>query len=163
MKRVLWLSLVLAACGDDDVLPTDGGIDDASPDALVEDAGPACAVGRWSPTSDDLHQWPDPSLLVEDESRATGYRLAFDETRFAPLLRRMAGYSPIFTEDLPTLDGFGSTSGIFFRFERAFDPEGIPDGVETATPTRGSAWPSSTTYRGSCRSRHAPPTRARRS
>lgn len=140
MQRALslFLAFALFACGDDDA-PTsdagsDAGLDDAAPPV---DAGPSCTVGLWDPLGDDLHQWPDPTLLREDSSRATGYSLFFDETRFAPLLTRFAGYAPIFTEDLTELDGFGSTSGIFFRFGRAFDAESLPSGLGTAEAVAG--------------------------
>lgn len=133
-----FLALALVACGDDDA-PTsdagsDAGLDDAAP---TIDAGPSCTIGLWNPLADDLHQWPDPTLLREDSSRATGYSLFVDETRFAPLLARFAGYAPIFTEDLSELDGFGSTSGIFFRFGRAFDADALPNGLSTANPDAG--------------------------
>ena len=132
------LTFALVACGDDDApasdAGSDAGLDDAAPPL---DAGPSCTVGLWDPLGDDLHQWPDPTLLREDSSRATGHSLFFDETRFAPLLTRFAGYAPIFTEDLAELDGFGSTSGIFFRFGRAFDEEALPSGLETAEADAG--------------------------
>ncbi len=132
------LTFALVACGDDDApasdAGSDAGLDDAAPPL---DAGPSCTVGLWDPLGDDLHQWPDPTLLREDSSRATGHSLFFDETRFAPLLTRFAGYAPIFTEDLSELDGFGSTSGIFFRFGRAFDEEALPSGLETAEADAG--------------------------
>lgn len=125
-----------AACGDDDGGAPDADLVDADLTDAEEDAGPTCTVGRFDPDSDDLHQWPDPTLLREDATRATGFHLHADPARFDALFARLGGYAPIFAEDLPELDGFGSTSGIYFRFGRAFTGE-IPSGLSTASPAAG--------------------------
>lgn len=129
------LALVVASlsgCGDDDPGPP---ADAATLDA-AQDAGPSCTVGLFDPESSDLHQWPDPTLLREDATRATGFHLYADPARFDALFARLASYTPIFVEDLPSLDGFGSTSGVFFRFGRAFSGP-IPTGLATASPAVG--------------------------
>jgi len=125
---------LVVACGDDSVpLPFDAGggeedagvVADAAPDAGPVDAGPTCT--EWLAGS-ELAAWPDDSLLVRDDSTATGWRLAFDEARFPDTVERLSGFAPVFTEDLPTLDGFGNNAQAYFRFGRAFDMERVPSG-----------------------------------
>lgn len=136
--------LVCAGCGDDDgsidVGPElDGGVDatlDATPDA-PPDAGPSCTVSAWDPEGGELANWPDESLLVEDPSTGTGYRLVLDPGRYEETLGAIGGYLPIFTEDLSALDGFGNNAQAFFRFGRAFDVAALPSGDATASPTAG--------------------------
>ena len=151
MRVLSVLVLVLAAmsapaCGGSNGAPDggsgDGGPTDASADSPfvddgVADAGPSCTVFSWDPEGGELARFPEPGLLVDDPSSGTGFRLSFDATRYAETVGMAAGYVPVFTEDLPRLDGFGLNAQAFFRFGRAFDPAQLPDGDATAAPTAG--------------------------
>lgn len=134
---VLLLGGALPGCGDDDAGTLDGGSDAAIDAVETPDAGPSCAVLEWTETGSDLAMWPDPTMLETADDTETGFRLRFDEARFADELMRFGGYAPIFTEDLPELDGFGNNAGIFFRFGRHFDPAMLPEAEATAAPGAG--------------------------
>ncbi len=140
--RISALCLIaLVACGDDDDTELDAGPNDTGVDA--SDAGmdvddpdaPSCTVGLWDPDGTELHQWPDPSLLAEDSATGTGFRLDFNATGYDASSFR--GYAPLFTEDLPDLDGFGSNAQAYFRFGRGFDVARVPTAEATESPDAG--------------------------
>ncbi len=153
MTRALVCLALIAAlgCGDDDdlFLDADTGTDatDASdaPDgdasdtdlADTEEPEPTCTVSLYDLDSEVLANWPERELLVEDDSTDTGVRVTYDAERFPILNGRPNGYVPVFTEDLPTLDGFGINAEAFFRFGRAFDVTQIPTGDVTRTADAG--------------------------
>ena len=128
-----FLVLLFSGCGDDGMpSPPDAGPADAPlPDGGMDggqDAGPSCTVLMWEPGSGEITRWPEPELVVDDATTGTGVRLSFDEDRYAATLAVARGFGPVFTEDLPDVDGFGINSEIFFRFGRAFDPTMLPSG-----------------------------------
>jgi len=125
---LLVLLIALAACGDDDtpMTPSDAGLD------ANEDAGPSCTVGMFDLARHDIEVWPEPRILVDDATTATGKRLYVDPAVWGDLLSSAGGYAPVFTEDLAELDGFGVNAEAFFRYGRAFDRALLPTGA-TAT------------------------------
>ncbi len=137
--RVVGVALLLGAfgCGDDDAGGVDAGGDAFAEDAFVPDAGPSCTELLWDPTDSEITMWPDPSMLVTSTETDTGFALTFDEVRFADSLTRFGGYAPVFTEDLPELDGFGNNASAFIQFGRHFDVEMLPTAEETGSGTAG--------------------------
>jgi hypothetical protein len=126
------LALLMLAAGCDGA--------SAPPDTTLDggvDGGPSCTVLDWDPDSGELTRWPEPSLLVADDSTETGVRLRFDEAAFPGTSRALAGYLPVFTEDLAELDGFGVNAEVFFVFGRAFDVATLPSGERTTEPDAG--------------------------
>ena len=132
------VALALVACGDDDgsMDAGEGGVDapiDAGVD--VDPDAPSCTVGLWDPSGTQIHQWPDPTLLAEDVSTGTGFRLDFNATSYDATAFR--GYAPLFTEDLDDLDGFGANAHAFFSFGRGFDASMLPTAEATESPDAG--------------------------
>ncbi len=144
----VWLAALacaaLIACDDDpgpaeglphDAAVADGGAADATADggaadALAPDAAPAprCAVTqRWALDSDEIELWPDPRLLVEDPSTASGYRLDPDAERVPWMATppRIVGDT---LNDLGALSGFARTGAVLFRFTAPVI--GVPSGAE---------------------------------
>src|SRR5437867_9184034 len=111
MKRwSLVCVLLCAACGDD---------------------GPTPATMMWSPAGGELGAYPDDALTRDDPASRTGLRLALDTSRIPSLAKLPETFQKVFRA-LGTLDGFGLTSGIIVRFDRALDPASVPSGEATA-------------------------------
>ncbi|MEZ4335476.1 MAG: hypothetical protein R3B82_02515 [Sandaracinaceae bacterium] len=81
----------------------------------------ACAT----PPSTELyaHPWPDERLRRED---GTASAATFPEGNGAPLRQACV-------ESLRGVDGFGTTSGIFFPFDAPLDPRSLPDVAASGT------------------------------
>ncbi len=126
MRRLVLASALLSACGPS-VSPADAG----------PDAGPSCTVLDWDPASGSLTRWPEPALVTADATTETGVRLHFDDALFSETTRVLAGYRPVFTEDLAELDGFGVNAETFFVFNRAFDAASLPSGEATLHANAG--------------------------
>lgn len=124
------LAMSLLGCGNA------SGDPDASAEGGADIAPRACTLGLWDPDGSELVSWPDPSLLNDDPSTRTGYRLAF-AGRYPDTLARMGGFAPVYAEDLGALDGFGNNAPAFFRFEGAFDIDQLPNGPATSLPAAG--------------------------
>lgn len=114
---------LLVACGDDVApAPLDAGVD----------AGPTCTVGLYDPATHDVDVWPEPRMMLDDATTATGKRLHVEPSEWTALLASAGGYAPVFTEDLSELDGFGVNAEVFFRFGRPFDAALLPTGPAAA-------------------------------
>ncbi len=133
VRRGALLALVLiVGCGDADLHRSDGGMD--AGDALPRpDAEPRCTTLGFDPDGAGFGMWPDPTLLVEDPSTRTGYRLEVEHGRY-PMATEVPGFGPVFFEDLASLDGFGINAALYFRFGRAFDTAMLPSIAETGQP-----------------------------
>ena len=118
MLRLLsGLCVLLLACGDDDA----GVVMDAGGDVIeTPDGGPACSEWLFAPGTGDLSTWPNPDMLTEDASTATGFRLRATREDF-PELADYENYERLFTEQLSELDGFGVHAPGYVSFGRAFD------------------------------------------
>jgi hypothetical protein len=125
------LATIGVACSEDHTLPADAG-----EDAEV-DAGPSCTELIYSPTDGDLTRWPEPLLLVDDDTTGTGRRIRFVADDFPEIAVRSSGFLPVLTDDLSDLDGFGVNAEAFFRFGRAFDVDAVPTGDASADPSAG--------------------------
>jgi hypothetical protein len=130
MKRAALFLLALSGC-DAPGAPADAAVD-AAPDG-----GPSCTELSWDPASGALTRWPEPALVVDDDTTETGLRLRFDADAYPDLSRRFAGYRQVFTEDLGELDGFGINAEAFFTFGRAFDPAALPSGATAVSDGAG--------------------------
>lgn len=144
--RVMFLGLAVLAlgCGDDSSEPdagsSDAGMADAGPrgrDAGVPDAGPTCTTDKWRPGTGTLSRWPEPDLVVDDPSTATGARLVVEPERWRPTLDMAAGFAAVLTDDLRDLDGFGVNAESYFMFDRAFDESRLPNAEETLVADAG--------------------------
>ena len=142
MHRGLCLAagLALFACDDGEPTTELEGADatltvDAGPDAtpIEPDAAPEPVIcetqQRWSDTGDSLDVWPDPRMLAEDPSSATGYRLDPDPARF-PWIDGTPNLARATMDDLGQLSGFGRTGGVLFRFTAPI--QGVPSGAEAS-------------------------------
>ena len=100
--------LLLAACGDDDSVPSDGSV--------AVDAGEECAELIYSRESGDIQRWPEPRLLADDPTTATGKRFHAADDEWDSYLDGLGSFAALVTDDLEGFDGFGINSEAFFRF-----------------------------------------------
>lgn len=96
-----------------------------------------CNVSVLDPGDGELTRWPEPDLLTSDPATGTGYRLQMDSGEFQGTIDTAGVSSPILTDDLSDLDGFGVNSQVWFRFSAPFDLTQIPSGTATADPSTG--------------------------
>ncbi|HJK89243.1 MAG TPA: hypothetical protein RMH26_00810, partial [Polyangiaceae bacterium LLY-WYZ-15_(1-7)] len=115
----LALTLLLAACGDDDAGPAP----DAGPTA--DASAPGCATWTFAPGTGDLSTFPNPEMLAEDAETPTGFRFAVTRDAF-PVIEEYGSYEQLFTDQLGDLDGFGVNAAAFARFSTPFDPDALP-------------------------------------
>jgi dienelactone hydrolase len=98
------------------------------------DEGPTHVELTWDPGGGELSVFPDDAFTVEDSASRTGLRPSIDPLDFEILATAPETFQEIF-RDLSTLDGFGLTAGIFFRFDAALDPTSVESGESTAALT----------------------------
>ncbi len=97
------------------------------------DSGPDGVVFQWDPGAGSMGAFPDDAFTVDDASSRTGLRPAMQAEQF-PILESIPDtYRQIF-DDMSTLDGFGVSAGMIFRFDGAIDPASLWSGPETADP-----------------------------
>jgi hypothetical protein len=82
-----------------------------------------------------LTVWPDEHWAAEDSSSSTGLRLELD--RDHPALADYPDNYADWFDFLSTLDGFGLTSGLFFRFDDPLDAAHLEDAFLVALTPEG--------------------------
>ncbi|MGK0359227.1 MAG: hypothetical protein ACI9U2_001528, partial [Bradymonadia bacterium] len=137
MRRLLWLTLVVAwACDDGDAMVDPPGADamvDATLDATLPDAEvlPECATHAiYAPAEGVEGVFPDDAWTVADADRSTGLRVDINAENAPWVADIPAGYQPVFAA-LNDLDGWGTNAEIFLRFDAALTPfEGMHSSVK---------------------------------
>ena len=115
----LFASPLLSACGADGDDPTR-------------------VSARWNPGEGELGAFPDDALTQDDPTSRTGLRLDVAPERYT-LLRDLPELFRSIFRDLPLLDGFGVTAGMFLRFTGPLDPTTVPDVATSTTPATSVA------------------------
>ncbi len=73
---------------------------------------------------ESLTTFPDDHLTRPDPTTATGLRVAMSVSEVPSVALFPEGYLNVFDE-ISTLDGFGTTAGVVFRFDYALDPASL--------------------------------------
>jgi hypothetical protein len=122
----LWASAVMAACGSGAVAPADAGskaADAQAADASIDSVDPANVAWCQGKTqflydpagAQGLTAFPDDYYTVDDPTRATGLRVAFDPAAETWIAATPKSFQSTY-DDLSTLDGWGTNAGIVLRF-----------------------------------------------
>lgn len=82
----------------------------------------------YAPTEGDLAAFPDDFWTVDDASSATGLRVRMEDGDNLKVPSTMSRFARVY-EDLSTLDGFGVSAPVFFRFSGPVDRASLPDGA----------------------------------
>jgi len=125
MPRALLLSLLLlvgcpSATPDPD--PTPDPTRAASPDWCTDGRALSVAHGK---RSEAIGVYPNDHFVLPDPTSRTGLRVHMEAEQNPDLLSWFPPEWGVLFDDLSTLDGWGLTAGIVFRFEFALDPEAV--------------------------------------
>jgi pimeloyl-ACP methyl ester carboxylesterase len=145
----------LAACGDD--VPSGSGTDteaasgdgtttatgdgDGGSDTVVLDETgepPGACEGptelRYDPMAGGLDALPDDFYTVPDDAAPTGLRVDMRLGENVVLADTAAAFQRVF-DGASTLDGFGTTAGLYVQFSDSIDPASLPaSGEGSASP-----------------------------
>lgn len=104
--------------------PTSSGVDTTStgePPATFCEGATALV---YDPLAQRLDAYPDDVFTVDDDG-PTGVRVDMRPGENIMLNEASMPFAPLF-EDASTLDGFGTTSGLYFQFAGPLDPDSLP-------------------------------------
>lgn len=150
---VIAIGLQSAACGDDVPAGDGSGSDTGAPastggsseddgdTAVVDETGqppPSQCEGptelRYDPMAGGLDAFPDDFYTVVSDETETGLRVDMRLGENVVLADSAAAFDRVF-QGASTLDGFGTTAGLYVQFSDAIDPASLPASGE------GSAGP----------------------
>lgn len=151
LARALPSLLLAIGCGDDassdgdddstgtaesdDTGTTDGGSGTESADVTSTGEGPAtfCAGPTalvYDPLAMRLDALPDDVFTVDDDG-PTGVKVDLRPGENVVLPESGMPFEPLY-EDASTLDGWGTTAGLYFLFDGPLDPDSLPPTLDDA-------------------------------
>jgi len=149
MRRLLPFSslvLIAAACGGVDNQPTgSGGSTSSSSTSSAESSSsgmpPGFCAGTTSavydPLSGQVHAFPDDFFTIDDATTPTGLRVHMVLGDNVQKPASGPTFQTVF-DDISTLDGFGTTTGLSLVFSRPIDDKSLPPKGEGSGTTDAS-------------------------